>query len=204
MSERRPTQQADVEKNLIQTTLDNYFMGIQTRRLEREIGWFVASPGMLVGSISPESSFLTSSDERYILAHKMKGAIRTLNAQTLVAIKSVSLPRDMSDDGLQNFFEDYNKTPETTRRFGHVALNEPGFPLLRPIKTEVRGFFETDSSGITLAVEGVQHYLDEEDGLAKYPTEQEAIVDDFAVTSTAYSKYKDESFDAVMRWLKSQ
>lgn len=160
----RPIQAEEISNALRESDINSNFIQIETRREEARIHWFVASPGILVEGFVPQHDQIYRSDTYFSTQSKLSGSSRSLNASTLVTAQSIQLPSDLSKEGIKSFMYDFKRTPETRRVIGLVGLNEPGFPLLRPIKSELHGFMETKLSGKALASAAIEQHLNTADG----------------------------------------
>lgn len=159
MAERQTTKTELIEAEIYKDSIHSNFVEIMTRREEQRTGWFVASVGMFASELSPLYDQIYKHDEYFRTDSKLVGSIRKLNGNTTIAAQSLLLPRDISKDGINEFLHNRKERDAVTRRFGYVSLNEPGFPLLRPIKTETGGYIEIKLTGKPLATEAIRRYL---------------------------------------------
>jgi hypothetical protein len=148
-----------IESKMYEESINSNFMEIQTRREEQRIGWFVASPGILIDGFQPLSDKIYKHDNYFRTGPKLIGSVRKLNGNTTLAAQSLQLPRDMSNEGIKAFIHDFVHRDEVSRSFGHISLNEPGFPIFQPIKSETHGYIETKLVGKQLAAEAIERYL---------------------------------------------
>ncbi|HRN90719.1 MAG TPA: hypothetical protein PK543_03485 [Candidatus Saccharibacteria bacterium] len=165
MTERRQAVELEViEKNLKPITLDQHFMEVQRREAERQTGWLVASAGILVGSINYRFDDIRGSEGAKITTKKLAGLDNKLNAGTLVYYEGIRLPTDTSQETVDQFIRSSYKVEMT---LGRISLNEPGFPVIKPIKTDFDAYFYIDEvdkeKGI--AEQGIERYLNRFDSL---------------------------------------
>jgi hypothetical protein len=203
MAEKLPIQLAAIEPELYEDSIDNHFMRIEARKAERETHWFVLSPGMLVGSMDPHTNEIIQSDKRFFTGKKLQGSERKLNGQTLLSVRSIHLPKDMSEEGVDEFFNDIGRTPELRRAFGFVAINEPGFPLVQPIKTEVSAYFETESTGKTLAAEAIRLYLNDPESF-EHSVDKKQMSVDMSTTYKGLERHEEHMFHLLHELLKDK
>lgn len=159
MAERQSINTESIESEIYEDSINNNFMEIQTRREEQRIGWLVSSPGMLIDGFTPRFDEIYKHDDYFRTGSKLIGSVRRLNGNTTIVAQSIQLPRDMSKEGIKTFIHRFNHTDEVSRTFGYVSLNEPGFPLFQPIKSETSGYIETTLAGKPLAVEAIRRHL---------------------------------------------
>lgn len=176
MSEKIPASEQQIADSIYSSTREYHFMEIQRRREEAKLGWFVASAGTLVGTFGSSLSTIVRSDERFVTS-RLKGSARSLNYRTLISTQSLVLPTDTTVEGIDAFFEDFQQTPGLYRKIGFVSLNEPGFPIFNPIKTEAEGYIATDALGEKLAALGIANYLNTEEGIHSYDEPIEEVKD---------------------------
>lgn len=159
MAERQSINTESIESEIYDDSINSNFIEIQTRQEEQQIGWFVASPGMLIDGFTPLFDEIYKHDDYFRTRSKLIGSVRKLNGDTTIAAQSLQLPKDISKEGIKAFIHDFDHRDEVSRTFGYVSLNEPGFPLFKPIKSETRGYIETKLTGKPLAAEAIGRYL---------------------------------------------
>jgi len=204
MAERLPITSDEITPHLHETSLGYHFMEIQRRREEEKIPWFVASAGMLVSEPVPRFDEIMHTDKRFVSSSKLVGLERRLNYKTLVAVRSLTLPVDMSDSGIDAFFEDHQRTPEQVRKIGFVGINEPGVPIFKPIKTEMSGCVSSDASGVDLAAEGLSHYLNNSEGIHTLEESVEEMSHDITRTYGRLDVYKERMHNKFIKLMQGR
>lgn len=164
MSERMPIDTDTIRPHLRPTSAEFDYQESQGRRAAQAGFSPTASAGDLVQAIPSIRDGIIKSSEQFITTKKLEGSERRLNKATLVYVESLHLPVDSSPDGINAFVDDHGVTKELGRRVGFIAINEPGLPIFRPIKTELKGLFIPRSSD-HLAVQGLMRYLNSKEGI---------------------------------------
>lgn len=186
-----------IRKSQEPISANSYFMESQRRRAEQEYGWLVASAGMLVGDITFRWDDIFQRDGAVITTDKLRGSANTLNARTLVGYSRLHLPKDISTQGVERF---KRMSHETSKVLGRIAINEPGVPIFKPIKTELVAYFDTDQSEEDIATQGIEKYLNDPDSLIT-GDEATATEEQIALAQKAMKAYYDDALKQMRRLL---
>lgn len=161
---RQAIEHKTVAKNLKPITLDQHFMEVQRREAERQTRWLVASAGTLFGSINYRFDHTIGSEGAKITTKKLTGLDNKLNAGTLVYYEGIRLPADTSEETVDQFIRSSYRVEMT---LGRISLNEPGFLVIKPIKTDFDAYFYIDEvdKEIGIAEQGIERYLNRANSL---------------------------------------
>jgi len=202
MTERLPTEAAEVESHLKAITLEEQYFEIRRREIESQAWWPVFSAGELAGPIPQRRDQIYRSDHAFITTRRLEGPVRKLSAKTILMVSSIHLPLDMSDRGIRNFFYDSEKKPETTRSMGMVGINEPGFPVFHPIRTEAFAQLDTTARGKELAVESLLAYLNNPEPFDT-PDDVQTLDDDILRARQVINILEAEAFNRFQETLQN-
>jgi hypothetical protein len=202
MPERNPISHAEIKAALFPTTTLDNLMEAERRKAEERIHWFVYSAGTFIGDFVPHTDEINTSHAEFATRVKLRGFRRALNADTLVAATSYSLPKKMSVKGLEAMIESAlsSETPDTstTRFVGLVALNEPGIPIFAPSRMQLSQYLDSSSRGEDLAIEGMDSYLNRTRAILS-DRERDIFLSDWERANELYEEYGELRHDDLVR-----
>lgn len=201
MLERTVRTAENVKDHLQSVTPEYHFMEIQRREAQKEYPfWPIASAGILIGSIGWTGSDPTTRERaQFSTVDKLRGEVRSLRSQTLVQSTAIKLPLDMSEEGIDRFIHEPRSTEKTARHLGLVALHEPGLTTFFPVKTDVSTYIESTQTGINLAAEAVDMYLNTETVFQISDEEHAAVRSDATTTREAHEQLMRKALDSLFR-----
>lgn len=206
MAEKDPISVTAIENSLQEISLGAHFIEVERRKAEAQIGWFVSSPGILLGDPYTNPNAIKPVDRRFITTNPLKGSVRKLSRRTLLTVQSYVVPRDSSPEAIDTYFDNHGRTPELSRFLGFISLNEPGMPIVRPTKTEARGYFDIPSGlaydAPAIASVGVSHYLNNPLGIHTVYESAPEVNEIIGLTNDRYDAYIRHALESTHKLLQ--
>ena len=173
------------------------FLVLERRRLESIESSLLTDNRFQLLSKIPEDygdGVVTNGYRNTFTASKLRGSEHALRAGTHVRYEAYKLPVDVSEKGIRDFMY---REEVVVRRLGSISLNECTW-LFGSIKTELSHFFETPSTDLDVAAEGVAWYLNTP---AENTEESDLIASDIAHVRHVIQDLKYQDRDKVFQQL---
>lgn len=130
------------------------------RKTHEDIDWYVGHPQSLrAHPLGYERDEVTPSHNAAILRSRVWGAKGSLRNGTLVAYKSIIIPKDTSKEGVEAFLHDKLSGKRTAfQQYASVLVNEPD-TFGRGTADEETYLFKLPTTGRNLASLAIHHHL---------------------------------------------
>lgn len=133
---------------------------LTSRQSQEDIDWFVGNPNSLAAHrLGYERDELTPSHDAATLQQRVSGAKGSLGRDTIVAYRSLIVPSDDTETGIERFIHGrLTGSPTQFRQYGHVLVNEAS-RFGRRTEDEASYMFRLPQIGLNLAAIAVNHHL---------------------------------------------